>query len=1020
MQSVSSKLRLLAWVGLVVASFSSTLAFAAEPPVDFECRWAKTAPVIDGQLDDEVWKSAQLIDTFTLPWLGEKKRPAKTATRARLMWDQEYLYFAADLDDGDLFADITEQDGMTWYNDVFELFFKPDVNKSAYYEFQVNAAGTVMDVLMPAREQKAYEKYRKVDEFNIVAKVKLRGTLNKRDDKDNGWTVEARMPWSGFAKTGGRPAANDIWKFTLCRYDYDVSFGDPELSAVAPLKHADFHLFEDYANLKFVVAKDQKAVAPRGIEKFVPVTTSRVVGSPEPPLPYRTQRVYARQKTVLPMFVIHQPGSDRLLVITQDGATSNTTLRRMKDDPEATEYEKLLDDGTSAYSIEFHPKFLENGYIYVGNNSESAGKGSPKHCRITRYTIDPKPPYTFDPKSALTIIEWPSDGHNGAAPAFGKDGMLYVTTGDGTSDSDTNLRGQEMTHLTAKVLRIDVDHPATDKPYSVPKDNPFLHIPGAAPETWAIGMRNPWRMTCDRETGHLWVGNNGQDLWEQVYLITRGANYGWSVTEGGHPFYLNRQQGPAPIVKPTIDHPHSEARSLTGGIVYYGTKLPDLRGAYIYGDHSTGKIWAVKHDGTKILWHKELVDTPFHISAFGTDSKGELLICDHDSPNGGFYTLIPAPVDANPPKFPTKLSESGLFETVKGHVVQPGVIPYSVNAQLWSDGADKLRFIALPGSEKIDYAARGPWGLPEKTVLVKSFSLNLEDGNPASKKFIETRFLTKQEGEWIGYSYIWNDEQTDATLVSKEGADREYTIKTGNGERKQAWHYPSRAECMVCHSRAAAYVLGVNTQQLNKDHDYHGIVDNQLRVFEHLGLFKSTNWLEAAKLKLRTDLQNQGVKDADVAKQVEDAFKRDPPLTAASNLDAISPDRVERFANPYDKTAPINARARAYLSANCAVCHVDAGGGNSQFSLDYFPALDKLKLVDVAPLHDKFGIADAKLVASGSPEKSLLLHRVAIRGRGQMPQLATTIVDQAAVQMLTEWIKQVPAPPPEPPKTDKK
>lgn len=1022
-----AKLSLFAWFCIVATGLPFSTASAAEPPVDFECRWTLNPPVIDGVLDDEAWKHAQLIDQFSLPWLQEKNRPAKTATRARLLWDQDYMYFSADLDDGDLFADVTERDGKTWDNDVFELFFKPDPKKTAYYEFQVNAAGTVMDCLIPAREPNAYEKYRTADEFHIKAKVKVRGTLNKRDDKDTGWTVEGKMPWLGFVKTGGRPLVNDVWKFALCRYDYDKSFGDPELSTSAPLKsqkYADFHSVDDYANLKFVAEQVKQTEAPRGIEKFVPVTTSKVAGSPEPPLPYRTQRVYAKQKTVFPMFVIHQPGSDRLLVITQDAAFSTTTIRRMKDDPEATEYETLFADGkSSAYSIEFHPKFAENGYIYVGNNGPSAGEGSPKHCRITRYTIDPKPPYTFDPKSALTIIEWPSDGHNGAAPAFGKDGMLYVTTGDGTSDSDTNLRGQEMTHLTAKVLRIDVDHPTADKPYSVPKDNPFLHIPGAAPETWAFGMRNPWRMTCDRETGHLWVGNNGQDLWEQVYLITRGANYGWSVTEGGHPFYLNRQQGPAPIVKPTIDHPHSEARSLTGGIVYYGTKLPELRGAYIYGDHSTGKIWAVKHDGTKILWHKELVDTPFHISGFGTDSKGELLICDHDSANGGFYTLIPAPVDANPPKFPTKLSESGLFETVKGHVVHPGVIPYSVNAPLWSDGADKLRFIALPGEEKIDFTQRGPWGLPEKTVLIKTFSLNLEEGNPATKKFIETRFMTKQEGEWIGYSYIWNDEQTDATLVSKDGVDREYTIKTAAGERKLPWHYPSRAECMVCHSRAAAFVLGVSTPQLNKDHDYHGVVDNQLRVFEHLGLFKSTNWLEAAKTKTRADMQQLGAKDPEIAKQIAEAFKGDKDLTAASKLDAISPDRIERFANPYDTKAPLEARARAYLSSNCAVCHVDAGGGNSQFSLDYFTSLDKLKLVDVAPLHDKFGIADAKLVAAGSPEKSVLLHRVSMRGRGQMPQLATTIVDTAAVQMLTEWIKQVTAPAPEPaapPKTASK
>src|SRR5690606_29472508 len=130
--------------------------------------------------------------------------------------------------------------------------------------------------------------------------------------------------------------------------------------------------------------------------------------------------------------------------------------------------------------------------------------------------------------------------------------------------------------------------------YSVPEDNPFVGTEGVRPETWAYGFRNPWRMTIDQSTGHVWVGNNGQDLWEQIYLVEKGANYGWSVYEGGHIFYANRIAGPHPVSKPLFDHPHSEARSLTGGIVYRGTKLPQLRDCYLYGDYSTGKIWAAK------------------------------------------------------------------------------------------------------------------------------------------------------------------------------------------------------------------------------------------------------------------------------------------------------------------------------------------------------------------------------------------------------------------------------------------
>lgn len=1010
-----SRCRFLMPILLIV--FSAQAVPAQQPEKkSFECRWADAPPVIDGKQDEAVWKTAALIDQFTLPWLRDKERAAKTATRARLLWDHDYLYFFADMDDADLFADVTEHDGKTWDNDVFELFFKPADDKAGYFEFQVNAANTLFDCFLPKRGFEDFDRIKKANEFHIDAKVTLNGTLNKRDDRDTGWSVEGRIPWTDFFPAGGRPVINESWKFALCRYDYSVGSEGPELSTSAPLKSSEtpnFHSVEDYAPLKFVGPQPQNTIRPFGIEKRVPLTTSRLIGSPEPPLPYTTQRLYPKLKTVFPIFVVAQPGSDRLVVITQDAPYSNTTLRRMKDEPDASEYEQLLAEDHVAYHVEFHPNFLQNGYLYLGSNGPEKGKGTPKTTRITRYSMDPKPPYKFDPKSALTIIEWPSDGHNGGAMAFGKDGMLYITSGDGTSDSDTNVVGQEMTKLTAKVLRIDVDHPAADKPYSVPKDNPFLHIPDARPETWAIGMRNPWRMTADRETGHLWVGNNGQDLWEQAYLITRGANYGWSVTEGSHPFYPNRKVGPAPIVPPTVEHHHSEARSLTGGIVYYGKKLPELRGAYIYGDHSTGKIWGVKHDGTKILWHKELADTSFHITGFGSDTQGELLICDHQPGNdGAFHTLIPSPAVTPTAPFPTKLSESGLFQSVKGHVVQPALIPYSVNSPLWSDGAEKLRFVALPGADsKIDFSLNKAWGFPDETVLVKSFSLEMEAGNPASKRFIETRFMLKQQGEWVGYSYQWNDDQTDALLVAKEGLDRKYAIQTKTGVREQTWHYPSRTECMVCHSRAAAFVLGLSTPQLNKTHDYAGVTDHQLRVFEHLGLFKDMNWAEGARAQLREEREKQGLKAEEIDKQLAAASpaagQRGP---ASSTMLAVEPRRFPRLANPYDSKEPLADRARSYIHSNCAVCHIDAGGGNSQMQLDFLTPLEKMKIVDVVPLHDKFGKPDAKLVTPGAPDQSILLHRVALRGRGQMPQLATNLVDHEAVKMLREWIEKLPPP----------
>ncbi|HYV37418.1 MAG TPA: PQQ-dependent sugar dehydrogenase, partial [Gemmataceae bacterium] len=583
---------------------------------------------------------------------------------------------------------------------------------------------------------------------------------------------------------------------------------------------------------------------PFGIDKRIPLTTSRVVGSPEPLPPYRARKVFDKLRIDYPIAIRHQPGSDRFLIITQKIPYGPTKLERISGDPQSNAVETLKTHNATAYEIVFHPSFAKNGFFYVSSNGPEEGKG-PKKTQIHRYTMDRKPPYKIDDKSETLIIEWESDGHNGGAMAFCHDGMFYVTSGDGTADSDRNVVGQDMSSMCAKVLRIDIDHPDPGKTYSIPKDNPFVAMKGARWEIWAYGFRNPWRMTVDSKTGHLWVGQNGQDLWEQAYLVKKGENYGWSVMEGSHLFYPNRKVGPTPIVKPTIEHHHSEARSLTGGIVYYGEKLPELQGAYIYGDYSTGKIWAMKHDGDKPLWHKELADARLQITHIATDAKGEILIADHRGDGkGNFYTLEPTPKDAKPADFPKKLSETGLFVSVKGHVVQPALIPYSVIAPLWGDNAFKERWIALPGADtQIEFKDTRGWEFPDGTVIVKSFGLEMNAGKPGSKQWIETRLLTRERGEWFGYSYAWNDEQSEAFLVEGQGRDRDFTIQTKTGEQKQTWHFPSRTECMVCHSRAANWVLGLQTLQMNKDHNYGGVTDNQLRTLAHIGVLKA-KWTE--------------------------------------------------------------------------------------------------------------------------------------------------------------------------------
>jgi glucose/arabinose dehydrogenase len=668
---------------------------------------------------------------------------------------------------------------------------------------------------------------------------------------------------------------------------------------------------------------------------------------------------------------------------------------------------KLLDTprkGT-AYDFCFHPKFAENHYVYVGWNGDlDGGKRKKKACRVTRYTMNVGPPLTIDEKSATTIIEWESDGHNGAAVCFGTDGMLYVTSGDGTSDSDADETGQRTDMLLAKVLRLDVDHPADGKQYSVPKDNPFVGDTRFAPETWAYGLRNPWRIACDEKTGHVWVGQNGQDLWEQAYLARKGDNFGWSVTEGSHPFYPNRKAGPTPIVKPTIEHSHAEFRSLTGGIVLYGKQLPELDGAYLYGDYSTGRVWAMKHDGTRPLWHRELATPRLQITGFGLNTRGELLICDH-SPAGGLYTLEPTPKDAKPSTFPRKLSDSGLFASVKDHRMKPGVIPYSVAAPFWSDGMHKERWLALPGTETVGYAKTRGWNFPDKTVLVKSFAVEREEGNPATRKWIETRFLTRQEGEWYGYTYRWNDAGTDAELLPAAGADQTVAIRTPAGVREQVWHYPSRAECMVCHSRAANFVLGLCTPQMNKAHDYGGCSDNQLRALEHAGVFSGFDWASRARDELADRATAKGVKGKDAEAYAKlhgpQPGQRGVPQT---KLLPTAPDGLPRMVDPADAKQDLTARAKSWLHANCSQCHVEAGGGNARMELEFTTALDKMRVLDEKPVHATFDLPDARLVAPGSPERSVLLKRTGTRGPNQMPPLSTSRADEAGLALLREWV----------------
>ena len=833
----------------------------------------------------------------------------------------------------------------------------------------------------------------------------------------------ARITRAGWAATGchrrmGRPGIRGKWPDPKCHH----SEQDMNRLCRSVLLSTVFGVIAVTARAGDVAKTVEVPEAVKTLKKSLSTLDSHVVGRPDPPLPYTVEPIYPKLSLDNPMFVMLQPGSTRLLFIDRGGKR----LCRTFDDPATGKYEVLHTCEGIQYSLCTHPEFLKNGLIYLGGDRKSKTP-SGKECTVIELTLDPKKGFALVDKAERVILSWDSNGHNGAAIGFGHDGMLYITSGDGTSDSDTNVTGQKMDLLLAKVLRIDVDKPAKGKTYSVPRDNPFVGKKGVRPETWAFGLRNPWRLSVDPLTGDIWVGNNGQDLWEQIYRVQKGDNFGWSVYEGSHPFYLQRQLGPAPHVKPTFEHPHSEARSMTGGVVYTAKSFKDLYGAYIYGDYSTGKIWAGKMDGDKVAWHKEIADTTLQLVGFGHDAKGNMLLVDYRKP-ATFYALRRAPVAKSPgQEFPRRLSRTGLFESVKGHKVHSALIPYSVNSPLWSDGAHKQRYIALAvvqdkeGLRSVQKVNTGNetrgWSFPNGTVVVKSFGLSVADPTKADrgaglKRWVETRLLHRQQGEWVGYSYRWNAEQTEAVLVKSGGKDQVFDVLGEDGEmRKQTWHYPSRSECMVCHSRAAEYVLGLSTVQMNRDHVHGGVAVNQLSLLAELGV-SSVATADEMKARYKKRLEDDG---ADAATVKRDVAKYKPELPSGHMLAGRLLTKGA-LVDPYVVGESLELRVRSYLHANCAQCHVAAGGGNAQIELNFSTPIAKAKLVDVKPLHDNFKLKDPRLVVPGNPKRSVLLKRLEIRGRGQMPQLATKLADRRAVSLVEEWIRTLPAPKPEPAK----
>ena len=364
------------------------------------------------------------------------------------------------------------------------------------------------------------------------------------------------------------------------------------------------------------------------------------------PLPIKAVRAFEPLRFRRPIVFTHAgDGSNRVFVASQMGV-----IHVLPNDQSVTEAPVYLDiESRVTYKdkeneegflgFAFHPRYKENGQFFVYYTTTD----TPHTSVVSRFRVTKNDPNKADPASEEELMRIPQPywNHNGGGLAFGPDGHLYISLGDGGSANDPHGNGQNFGTLLGSILRIDVDTKSPGLNYGVPKDNPFVTRQGARGEIWAKGLRNVWGMSFDTKTGTLWAADVGQDLWEEIDIIVRGGNYGWSLREGKHKFKNGSDVRPD-LIDPIWEYHHDVGKSITGGVVYRGKKFPELDGCFLYADYITGKLWALKYDfdHQKVVANYVLQDfNHAPLISFGTDEQNEVYMTD---PFGLIYQLARA------------------------------------------------------------------------------------------------------------------------------------------------------------------------------------------------------------------------------------------------------------------------------------------------------------------------------------------------------------------------------------------
>lgn len=348
-----------------------------------------------------------------------------------------------------------------------------------------------------------------------------------------------------------------------------------------------------------------------------------------------------------PILLTHAgDGTNRIFVAIQQGVIHVFPKKNPRETtvflnirPKVVYNDKENEEGL--LGMAFHPKYRENGEFFLYYNTTD----TPHTTVISRFRVSADDPNRADPdfEEEILRINHPFWNHKGGTIIFGPDGHLYVGLGDGGSANDPMGHGQDLKTLLGSILRIDVDHKDEGKNYAIPRDNPFVDRPDEARgEIFAYGIRNIWRMAFDRQTGTLWAGDVGQDLWEEIDIIRAGGNYGWNLREGKHPFGPKGSEPRADLIEPIWEYHHSVGKSITGGHVYRGKQVPELAGAYLYGDYVSGKLWALKYDEStgKVTANHTIPSKELAVISFGEDEENEAYLTIVSPSGKGIYQFV--------------------------------------------------------------------------------------------------------------------------------------------------------------------------------------------------------------------------------------------------------------------------------------------------------------------------------------------------------------------------------------------